>query len=549
MQKKMYIQLDPKDDVMVALQDLPQGTRVDAGAGVAVELTEKIPAKHKFFLRDLQKGDNIIMYGVLVGKAQQDIATGSMMNVFNTKHAADPYSYRGNIKKWQAPDVSHFIGRTFNGYHRSDGRVGTANYWLFIPSVFCENRNLDVIREALHNELGYAVSDKYKRFTRSLVNAVKEGKNTEIADYSIFTAQDKKERLFENVDGIKFLNHQGGCGGTRQDSQVLSSLLAAYADHPNVAGITLLSLGCQHLQTDDFIADIKKRNPKFDKPVLIFEQQLSQSEESLIIQAIQQTFAGLMEVNKIQRSPAPLSEMCIGVKCGGSDGFSGISANPAVGYAADMLVALGGKVLLAEFPELCGAEQDILDRCIDKSAADRFVNLMESYNKLAHNVGSGFHMNPSPGNIKDGLITDAIKSLGAVRKGGNSPVVDVLDYTEPVRKPGLSLVCTPGNDVEATTGKAAAGATLILFTTGLGTPTGNPVCPTIKISTNTTLSNRMADIIDIDAGQIVSGEKSIEEMGSYILDYCIAVASGNIIPKAVQMNQDDFIPWKRGVSL
>jgi altronate hydrolase len=174
---------------------------------------------------------------------------------------------------------------------------------------------------------------------------------------------------------------------------------------------------------------------------------------------------------------------------------------------------------------------------------------MESYNKLAHDVGSGFHMNPSPGNIKDGLITDAIKSLGAVRKGGNSPVVDVLDYTEPAKKAGLSLVCTPGNDVEATTGKAASGATLILFTTGLGTPTGNPVAPTIKISTNTKLAERMGDIIDIDAGEIVSGEKSLEEMGTYILDYCIEVASGNITPKAVEMNQDDFIPWKRGVSL
>jgi altronate hydrolase len=549
MQKKMYVQLDPKDNVMVALQDLQAGMAINTGNGTDLNLKEKIPAKHKFFLHDLAKGDSITMYGVTVGKAQQDIPAGSLMNVFNTKHAADPYSYRGNIKKWHAPDISHFKGRTFNGYHRSDGRVGTANYWLFIPSVFCENRNLDVIREALHNELGYAVSDKYKRFTRSLVTAVKEGRVPTVADESFFAAQAKKERLFENVDGIKFLNHQGGCGGTRQDSAVLRSLLASYADHPNVAGVTLLSLGCQHMQTDDFIAELKHRNPDFDKPVLIFEQQQSQSEESLITQAIQQTFTGLMEINKIHRTPAPLSELCIGVKCGGSDGFSGISANPAVGYAADLLVALGGKVLLAEFPELCGAEQDILDRCVDENTAGRFVNLMESYNKLAHDVGSGFHMNPSPGNIKDGLITDAIKSLGAVRKGGNSPVVDVLDYTERARKPGLSLVCTPGNDVEATTGKAASGATLILFTTGLGTPTGNPVSPTIKISTNTTLSNRMGDIIDIDAGKIVSGERSIEEMGTYILDYCIEVASGNITPKAVQMNQDDFIPWKRGVSL
>jgi altronate hydrolase len=174
---------------------------------------------------------------------------------------------------------------------------------------------------------------------------------------------------------------------------------------------------------------------------------------------------------------------------------------------------------------------------------------MDAYSAQAEQVGSGFHMNPSPGNIRDGLITDAIKSAGACKKGGTSPVVDVLDYTEPATKPGLSLVCTPGNDVEATTGKAASGATLILFTTGLGTPTGNPVCPTIKLATNSKLARRMADIIDIDCGPIVEGDKTIEEMGEEILEYCIRAASGEVIPKAVQLNQDDFIPWKRGVSL
>jgi altronate hydrolase len=214
-----------------------------------------------------------------------------------------------------------------------------------------------------------------------------------------------------------------------------------------------------------------------------------------------------------------------------------------------LLVALGGKVLLAEFPELCGAEQELIDRCVDETIAAKFIDLMESYNDLAEKLGSGFHMNPSPGNIKDGLITDAIKSTGAARKGGTSPVVDVLDYTEPVTKPGLSLVCTPGNDVEATTGKAASGATLILFTTGLGTPTGNPVSPTIKIATNSKLAGRMSDIIDIDTGAIISGEKNIEQVGEEILEYCIKAASGEIIPKAVLLGQDDFIPWKRGVSL
>jgi altronate hydrolase len=244
-----------------------------------------------------------------------------------------------------------------------------------------------------------------------------------------------------------------------------------------------------------------------------------------------------------------LSRLTLGVKCGGSDGFSGISANPAVGYASDLLVALGGKVLLAEFPELCGAEQNIIDRTIDPHASQKFIKLMQAYSESAERVGSGFHMNPSPGNIRDGLITDAIKSNGAAKKGGTSPVVDVLDYTEEATKDGLSLVCTPGNDVEATTGKAASGATLILFTTGLGTPTGNPICPVIKVATNNELARRMADIIDINTGPVIEGEKTIEEMGEEILEYCIRAASGGITPKAVLLNQDDFIPWKRGVSL
>jgi len=204
---------------------------------------------------------------------------------------------------------------------------------------------------------------------------------------------------------------------------------------------------------------------------------------------------------------------------------------------------------LQNFLNYSGVEQELIDRTVNPDAAHKFIKLMVAYCAAAIAAGSGFHMNPSPGNIKDGLITDAIKSAGAAKKGGSSPVVDVLDYTEPATKPGLNLVCTPGNDVEATTGKAASGATLILFTTGLGTPTGNPVCPTIKLSTNAALTKRMNDIIDIDTSPIIAGEKTIPEMGEMILDYCIKAASGEITPKAVLLNQDDFIPWKRGVSL
>jgi altronate hydrolase len=400
----------------------------------------------------------------------------------------------------------------------------------------------------LLSQLGYAPTQKYKQLVGKLI-AQKSNLDAVKIDELLFEESAVQQRIFPNVDGIKFLNHEGGCGGTRQDSEALSKLLAAYADHPNVAGITVLSLGCQHLQVSMLQKDINERNPSFNKPIFFFEQQQSVSEEQMIATAIQQTFKGLIEANNYVRTPQPLSKLCIGVKCGGSDGFSGISANPSVGYTSDLLAALGGRVLLAEFPELYGAEQDLVDRCITYQSAEKFTHLMKTYDAQARSVGSGFYMNPSPGNIKDGLITDAIKSTGAAKKGGTSPVVDVLDYTEQATKPGLNLVCTPGNDVEATTGKAASGATIILFTTGLGTPTGNPVCSVVKIATNNALAAKMPDIIDFNCGAIITGEKSIEQMGEALLEYCIEVASGREIPKAVQLGQDDFIPWKRGVSL
>jgi altronate hydrolase len=420
------LKVNPKDNVIVALQDLAKGETVQYN-GETFILQEDIPAKHKFYVSDMNAGDEVIMYGVLVGKIQHLVLKGMRMSTDNLKHAAEPYEFRPYQYEWHAPDVSKFKGRTFNGYHRKDGRVGTANYWLFVPTVFCENRNLDVIREAMHNELGYAVTDKYKSYTHQLLEAYKKGESLSNLDLSPTANIDNSNRPFKNIDGIKFLNHQGGCGGIRQDAAVLSKLLAAYADHPNVAGVTVLSLGCQNLQTQDFLNDLKERNPNFDKPMFIFEQQQSQSEESLIAEAIKKTFEGLIEANKIARSPAPVDKLVLGVKCGGSDGFSGISANPAVGYTSDLLVGLGGTVLLAEFPELCGAEQDLIDRTKQEPNARKFMGLMKAYSDSAERVGSGFHMNPSPGNIKDGLITDAIKSNGAAKKGGTSPVEDVLD--------------------------------------------------------------------------------------------------------------------------
>ena len=270
----------------------------------------------------------------------------------------------------------------------------------------------------------------------------------------------------------------------------------------------------------------------------------------MMSEAIRKTFVQLMEMNEsCRRAPAPLSQLCVGLKCGGSDGFSGISANPAIGHVSDIVAALGGRTILSEFPELCGVEQELIERSTRKEVGDRFIQLMRDYAARAKAVRSGFDMNPSPGNIRDGLVTDAMKSAGAAKKGGTSPVTAVLDYPEYSTEPGLNLQCTPGNDVECVTAQVGAGANLVLFTTGLGTPTGNPVAPVVKISTNSTLARRMADIVDFDTGPIIDGEVTIEQMGEAILEKVIAVASGQVRTKAEVLGQNDFIPWKRGVSL
>ncbi|MCK6692193.1 MAG: altronate dehydratase family protein [Thermoanaerobaculia bacterium] len=549
--KQKVLQIHPLDNAIVALDDLAAGETVCLN-GHDWTLSADIPAKHKFAAVDLKAGDEVRMYGVLVGKAQEPVPAGGLLTTGNLKHATRGFDVREENKPvWRAPDVSAWRNREFLGYHRPDGSVGTANYWIVIPLVFCENRNVDVLREALVYDLGYDKKRNYRAQTRQLIQLYTSGKSvSEMLEADLLTqAEVKTKRLFPNIDGVKFLTHEGGCGGTRQDAQALCGLLAGYITHPNVAGATVLSLGCQHAQIAMLMEEIEKRDPRFQKPLIMLEQQKIGMESDLIAAALKQTFAGLVEANRQERRPAPLSKLCIGLECGGSDGFSGISANPTLGHLSDMLVALGGSVILSEFPELCGVEQELCDRCTDRETAARFSDLMTTYNRRAQAVGSGFDMNPSPGNIRDGLITDAIKSAGAAKKGGASPVTAVLDYPEKVTRPGLNLLCTPGNDVESTTAEVAAGATVVLFTTGLGTPTGNPVAPVIKVSTNTALARRMPDIIDFDAGGIIRGEMTIEQAAEQLLDYVVRVASGQAEVAAVRLGQDDFIPWKRGVSL
>ena len=544
------LKIDPKDNVLIALTDLRRGQHITY-ADQDYILTSDIPAKHKFATQDLSAGDDVVMYGVLVGKARDPIHAGELLTTRNVRHEASGYSDSSRRYEWNPPDVSRWQQRTFLGYHRPDGQVGTRNYWLVVPLVFCENRNIAVLKQAFEEELGFAQPNIYRQQVAEMVRLYGEGKSKTIETHALEPQSYSaiRPKFLENVDGIKFLMHEGGCGGTREDANNLCGLLAGYIHHPNVAGATVLSLGCQNSQVAILKEQIARHDPHFSKPMYVLEQQQSGSEYKMLSEAIQSTFVGLMEANKSQRAAASLSQLCVGLKCGGSDGFSGISANPAVGRVSDTLAALGARSMLSEFPELCGVEQELIDRCVGKSVAARFIQLMRDYASRAKAVGSGFDMNPSPGNIRDGLVTDAMKSAGAARKGGASPVTAVLDYPEYCTEQGLNLQCTPGNDVECVTAQVGAGANLVLFTTGLGTPTGNPIAPVIKISTNSPLAQRMQDIIDIDTGAVISGESTIAEMGDALLERVVEVASGRVRAKAELLGQDDFIPWKRGVSL
>jgi altronate hydrolase len=539
------LQIDPRDNVLVALARLEAGTTVQFN-GSACPVNEAIPAKHKLALVDFRPGDLILMYGMVVGEATAAIPRGRLISTRNIRHRTGGYSAQRHPASITLPDPTPWADRTFMGYQRADGQVGTRNYWIVLPLVFCENRNVERMKEALEEELGYgSAHNSYRPLVRQLIERQASGNGTIATSHSAT----RTDRVFPNIDGIRFLTHQGGCGGTRQDAQALCGLLAGYIHHPNVAGATVLSLGCQHAQAGILMDELRARDPKLTKPVYIFDQQRSGRETELMTGALDQTFAGLVEANRITRAPAPITALTIGLKCGGSDGFSGISANPTLGYISDVLAGLGGKTILSEFPELHGVEQELINRCATDELAQRFFDLMQTYSARAKAVQSGFEMNPSPGNIEDGLITDAIKSAGAARKGGVSPVRDVLDFPQYAVTPGLNLLCTPGNDVECVTAQAGAGANLVLFTTGLGTPTGNPVAPVVKISTSSQLAARMGDIIDFNTGGIVTGEASIPECAGKLLDLCIEVASGERFTKAEHFGQNDFIPWKRGVSL
>jgi altronate hydrolase len=529
------LQIQQEDNVAVLLQNVQKGAQVSLSNNTTIHALEDAPAKQKILLNNIAKNTAIIMYGVNVGVLKISKQKGSILkkediqqshNYFSSENYQQSINTLSTIKKQEL---------FFNGYERSNGTVGTRNYWLIIPLVFCENNNVLQLKEALLEPLGYALKNPYKQKVYNYIN-----------NYNNTTAAN--EKYFKNVDGIKFLTHQMGCGGSREDALQLCKLIAAYINHANVGGATVLSLGCQNSTISLLKEWLQNINPNFDKPLFIVDQQATGTNEELLSKALDYTLQGLEQINTCQRTQQSISKLVLGLKCGGSDGFSGISANPSLGYASDVLVEHGGSSILAEFPELSGVEQHLINRSINKQVAQKFEHLFKDYAALSERFGNPFHNNPSEGNIKDGLLTDVMKSAGAARKGGAALVSAALDYGEPIATPGLQLLCTPGNDVEATTGIAASGATVTVFTTGLGTPTGNPITPTIKASSNTNLFLKMPDVIDFNCGTIIEGKEDIQKNGTALLQKIINIANGELTA-AELLQQDDFIPWRKSISV
>jgi len=539
MQKKV-LKVNPKDNVIVALMDLSAGESVHLD-GTDYTILKDIKAKHKFAAVNFEEGDHILMYGVIVGKANQSIKRGEVITTENVKHQSAKVVGKTATLGWTPPNVDKWKDRTFMGYHREDGQVGTENIWLFFPLVFCENKNIETLKDIFEKELLHDKASKHQLLLRSLLNGGQES--------DVHAEEDHEDtRIFKNIE-VRFITHQGGCGGIRQDAEALGRLFAGYVNNPNVAGATVLSLGCQNLQVQIFMDALHSLAPNNKKPIVVYEQQKSGTIDAMLTGVIKDSYEGIKKANEIERKPASITKLNIGLECGGSDGFSGISANPVLGEVSDIMAAVGGTTMLAEFPELCGVEQELVNRCINDEDGVKFLKLMKDFEASVVAAGSGFDMNPSPGNIKDGLITDAMKSAGASKKGGSAPIVEVLDFTEYATKPGLNLLCTPGNDAECTTALVGSGATVVLFTTGLGTPMGNPIAPVVKISSNTVLAEKMSDIIDFNAGTVISGDKTIPEAADELLEHIIKIASGEEKTKADLLNQNDFIPWRRGVSL
>ncbi len=483
--------IDEKDNVAVALTHLNKGFDFNN-----IKLLSDIPQKHKFALCDIKKSEKVIKYGFPIGIAIKDIRAGEHIHTHNLKTALtekETYDFNGDCDYTSTQTDIYF-----NGFLRADGKVGIRNRILIIPTVGCAN------------------------------NAAKE------------IAQKASVRLGLDDNTICALTHPYGCSQLGADAENTGRCLAALCKHPNTGGALLVSLGCENNNLkvmSQFLGEYDRQR------ILTLNMQESEDEITDGITAVESIYN---VIKKDTRTKQPISKLTIGFKCGGSDGFSGITANPLCGKICDKLTSEGTKVILTEVPEMFGAEKRLMERCANKDIFDACVNMINGFKKYFTDHGQVVYENPSPGNKEGGITTLEEKSLGCITKGGSSTVMDILNLYEPCKKSGLSLLWGPGNDIVSTTNLTCAEATMILFTTGLGTPLGAPV-PTVKISTNSQLANKKKKWIDFDAGVLLNGA-TFTQVTNDLLDYIISVANGKKTLNE-KHNYEEIAIFKDGITL
>lgn len=467
------IQINPTDNVAVALTDIKANEELTIG-DICVKASENIGRGHKIAIKDIESGCEIIKYGNVIAQAKRDIKVGCWVHTHNAiTTLSDEGSYSYNHKTYELPKVAP---RTFKGYRRSNGKAAIRNELWIIPTVGCVN----------------SVAGELVAKNQHLVTG--------------------------NIDGLYTFPHPFGCSQMGDDHEQTRKLLTALVDHPNAGAVLVLGLGCENLTLAQFQEQLGSWDPDRVKFLICQDVEDEFAEGSKILEELA-TYAG-----KFSREDIPASELVVGMKCGGSDGLSGITANPTVGRFSDRLISLGGSTILTEVPEMFGAESIIFDRCQSKDVFDKAVNMVNAFKDYFVSHGQVVYENPSPGNKAGGITTLEDKSCGCVQKGGSAQIVDVLEYADKVTKKGLNLLSGPGNDLVSATALTAAGAHMILFTTGRGTPFGAPA-PTVKISTNSTLYNKKKGWIDFNAGTVAEGE-DLDSAGDRLLDFVLQVASG-----------------------
>ena len=465
-----FIRIHPNDNVAVALKTVPAGT-VFEGVAAAAE----IPQGHKMAIKPMAEGEQVIKYGFSIGHAVAPIAPGDWVHTHNMKTNLQgelEYTYNPKLDFPERKDP-----RTFMGFRRPDGKVGIRNEIWIIPTVGCVN------------------------------------------DVAKAMVAENQDLVSGTIDGLYAFTHPFGCSQTGADHAQTRKLLAALARHPNAAAVLVLQLGCENLTHEQFVEELGEYDPKRVK----FLTCQAVADEFEVGRAILEELADYAAM--FRREEISASELVIGMKCGGSDGLSGITANPTVGRFSDMLISMGGSTVLTEVPEMFGAEGFLMDRCVSEEVFRKAVDMINGFKNYFLRHNEVVYENPSPGNKAGGITTLEDKSCGCVQKGGSAPIMDVIGYGDAVTTKGLNMLYGPGNDLVSATALTAAGAHMVLFTTGRGTPFGAPA-PTMKIATNTPLANKKSGWIDFNAGVVADGARTLDEAGADLLELVLEVASG-----------------------